>query len=429
MNCQRRMNNCYELGEHPECTRYLERVPTEHKAPRRGGRYKDNEYGGKYNAPISSNKPSSSGTKSNVRRTTQSDNTSDLEVSEKEMLPSQYNLIKREQKLYYFDEVTEEIASGVVIGKKVDYFAFRFQNKIELLPYDVIGSRLFLHGLGPQKIKAQYMQEKQARIEEERKQAEIKAKIEAQRKEAERKRVEQLAAEQEEKQRIYNYLKDKQANFFVHFTPISNLPSILNYGIIPRRELNARKIYADTPDKDRLDNRLDYSSFSIALPNYKILYSKRHSTPFQYAVLIIDTQIILDLPLSAISYLPGNAASNAIQNVENYTGFEAVKALYAPTVQIGPMMYTRDQLGIPEYYPTNPQAEVFIKAAIAPQYINSIKGEDSKQVAQIKELLIAEGVQSPLLLNNKINYNKVFFRPRIDYRYWEDKMKTSTEEI
>ncbi len=335
------------------------------------------------------------------------------QVSEEKKLPQQYNLIRREQKLYFFDEVNEEIASGVVIGKKEDYFAFLSQNEIEELPYDVIGSRLFLHRLGPQKIKEQYIQEKQARIEEERKQAELKAEMEARRKEAERKREEQRVAEQEEKKKIYKYLEDLQAFFFVHFTPISNLPSILKYGILPRSELNARKIHADTPDKDRFDNRLDYSSFSIAFPNYKVLFNKRCSTPFQYAVLIIDTQIILDLPLSAISYLPGNAASNAIQKVENYTGFEAVKALYAPSVQIGPTMYTRDQLGIPEHFSTNPQAEVFIKAAIAPQYIKSIKGEDSKQVAQIKELLIAEGVQSPLLFNNKINYNKDFYGYRL----------------
>ena len=56
MDCQHRMNNCNEWGEHPECTRYLEKVTTVHEAPRRGGRYKDDVHGGKYNASQSENR-------------------------------------------------------------------------------------------------------------------------------------------------------------------------------------------------------------------------------------------------------------------------------------------------------------------------------------------------------------------------------------
>lgn len=342
--------------------------------------------------------------------------------------PVQYNLVREGQKLYYFDEDTGEIVCGSVEQKNESFFTFAYLNKIDILPYDIIGDRLFLHRLGLKKVQEQFWQEKQAAIAEERRQAAIEAEIEAKKREAERIFKEKQAAEEKEKEIIYKYLEQREVNFLVHFTPISNLPSILKYGILPRSELNARRIHADTPDKDRLDNRLDYSSFSIAFPNYKVFFNKRCTTQYQYAVLIIDPQIILDLPLSAISYLPGNAASNKINNAENYIGIDAVKALYSPTVQIGETIYTREQMGIPDHYPTNPQAEVFIRSAIKPQYIRSIKGETSAQVAEIKELLLHEAAQSPLLLKNKINYNKDFFMPRVDHRFWKEEAKTSVEE-
>ena len=346
----------------------------------------------------------------------------------KSVLPPQYNLVREGQRLYYFDEDTGEIASGTVEQKKQTFFKFIFQNKVEYFSYDIIGVRLFLHRLGLKKVQEQFLQEKQATIAEERRQAARKAEIEAKRREAERIIKEKQAAEQKEKRSIYEFLEQREVYFFVHFTPMSNLPSILKYGILPRSELNARKIHADTPDKDRLDNRLDYSSFSIAFPNYKVFFNKRCNTQYEYVVLIIDPQIILDLPLSAISYLPGNAASNMINRVENYIGLGAVKDLYAPTVQIGGTIYTREQMGIPNHYPTNPQAEVFIKSAIEPRYIRSVKGETKAQVDEIKELLLHEAVQSPLLLNNKINYNKDFFRPRADHRFWIEEAKNSAEE-
>lgn len=156
------MNNCNEWGEHPECTRYLERSPTEHKAPRRGGRYKDNEYGGKYNAPVSDTKKvadrklhstapkrvqvaAEKGKNSNNNSSHKSDIPPDV------TLPSQYKLIKPGQRLYYRNKTTGVIESGIVVKKGPQSFSFHFEDRAVNLTYDFIGTRLFLNKRIPEK--------------------------------------------------------------------------------------------------------------------------------------------------------------------------------------------------------------------------------------------------------------------------------------
>ena len=295
----------------------------------------------------------------------------------------------------------------------------------------------------------QKRREKAAREEAERRKKETEAQQEAERKRQEeewleafhreieenwrnkkRKRAEWLAAAQleneqqlEEKKRIYDYLiNEREVKFLVHFTPDSNLKSILAHGIMTRFDLLAEEIQADTPDWERLDARTDYSSFSISFPNYRIFYSKRMNTPYTYVILIIDPQIILDLPLAAISYLPDNAASGTIRNVEEYTGLEAAKALFYEKVQVGETILTREQLTIPDWFTTNPQAEVFIRTTVPPKYIRSIITVDSDQANQIRTSLQSQKTHIP-----KVIYNKSFFRARDDYRFWTAQTNSAEE--
>lgn len=232
--------------------------------------------------------------------------------------------------------------------------------------------------------------------------------------EAEKKDLERLASEAVERKRIFDYLTtERNVQFLVHFTPVSNLPSILTRGILPRSIINREGIPADFPDEQRFDSRMDYSSFSVSFPNYRVFYSKRMTTRYTYAVLIIDPQLIMDLPLGSISYLPNNAASGSLRKVENYTGLKSVKALFTETVLIGNEEYSREQLEIPDHFATNPQAEVFIRSAVEPKYIRSVIVADYVQANQLKEDLQSLSVQIP-----RIIYNKEFYRPRVDWRFW-----------
>lgn len=273
--------------------------------------------------------------------------------------------------------------------------------------------------------------EEAARIAAERKRHEEKMlaallrEQEQQRREAaQRAALEQKERERqaEEKKRIFDYLENRNVQFLVHFTPASNLPSILSHGIMPRSALAGKGIHADTPDEQRFDFRMDYSSFSVSFPNYRVFYSKRMNTPFTYVVLIIDPQIILDLPISSISYLPDNAASGLIRNVEQHIGYEAVEALFPETVQIGKTLFTREQLCLPDHFTTNPQAEVFIHSSIEPKYIRSIITIDVEQTNRVREQLNSFSVRIP-----KVIYNREFYKPRIDWRAWSVQSDTLEE--
>lgn len=295
----------------------------------------------------------------------------------------------------------------------------------ETLNQIIVSEKNYLHAAMLEEDKRQLEEFERIAMENKRREEERLAALpreqEIQRREAERRNSERLASEKEESERqalekkqIFHYLtEERSVNFFVHFTPVSNLPSILLHGIMPRSVLSERGIHADTPDEQRFDFRMDYSSFSISFPNYRIFYSKRINTPFTYAVLIIDPQIVLDLPLRSISYLPDNAASSSIRNVEGYTGLDAVKSLFLDSVQVGNESFTREQLGLQDCYPTNPQAEVFIRSIVDPKYIRSIIAEDAEQAKQIKETMINSSEYMP-----KIFHNRGFYKYREDWRIW-----------
>lgn len=217
-----------------------------------------------------------------------------------------------------------------------------------------------------------------------------------------------------EQRRIYSYLTEKrQVKYLVHFTPLANLHSILRYGILPRTEIERRGLNAITPDATRYDYQLQYSSFSISFPNYQMFYNKRNNTIHEYVVLLIDPSIILNVPLASISYLPYNAASRFTGNVTDYTGERAAKALFQ-NVSIGEYLFDRVVLDIPPSYTTNPQAEVFIKAEIPPEYIRFIVTERQEQAIKLQEESAAWKTNG----KTQIIQDSYYFRPRPDYRFW-----------
>ncbi len=219
----------------------------------------------------------------------------------------------------------------------------------------------------------------------------------------------------EEKRQIYTFLtEEREVRHLVHFTPDSNLRSILMHGIMPRELLSENGIHADTPDGYRLDKRLDYSSFSISFPNYQIFYSKRNTTDYSYVVLLVDPKIILALPLDKISYLPQNAASSSMRKVEEYTGLAAVQALFPERMRYGNKEYSREQFNLPPNLTTNPQAEVFIGSTVRPGFIRSIITIDSAHAAKVqKDIQMIKSYSSIVLIDDS------YFTQRSDWSFWK----------
>ena len=247
-----------------------------------------------------------------------------------------------------------------------------------------------------------------------------------------RRRSEQLKenerCEKEERQKIYNYFtKERGVECFVHFTPEENIPSILQHGIIPREDLSAHRIDARCPDQSRSDNHLDYSSFSVSFPNYRVMYSKRHDMKF--VVLCIDPRIILDFPISNISYLPTNAANQSLpKEIEEYIGFSAAEGIFSETAynhKTGASCQ-RSELNIPVEFSTDPQAEVFVRATVEPSYIQKIICQDNSQGLQILDVLCEHGLEE--YWREKTFYNEAYFDMRSDYKFWKSPQRTQVQE-
>lgn len=227
--------------------------------------------------------------------------------------------------------------------------------------------------------------------------------------------------EQEEKNAVYTYLtKERKVQYFVHFTPAENLQGILDHGILSRAELKRLNLPAVTPDEERWDFCLDYSSFSISFPNYRIFYTKRINTDCRYAVLLIDPKVVLDLPYQSVSYLPENAASSKMWNIRQYRGLEAAKGLFAEELTTPNGTIKRSELKIPDHFPTNPQAEVFIGKTVPVKYISKIIVQTYGESRKLKETL-----KIPSGSDITIEADAEFFWPRVDHRFWS-KQKDDT---
>ena len=234
--------------------------------------------------------------------------------------------------------------------------------------------------------------------------------------------------ERKERQKIYNYFtKERGVEYFVHFTPEENIPSILQHGIIPREDLSAHRIDARCPDQSRSDNHLDYSSFSVSFPNYRVMYSKRDDMKF--VILCIDPRIILDFPISDISYLPTNAANQSLpKEIEEYIGFSAAEGIFSETAynhKTGASCQ-RSELNIPVEFSTDPQAEVFVRATVEPGYIQKIICQDNSQGLQILDVLCEHGLEE--YWREKTFYNEAYFDKRSDYKFWKSPQRTQVQE-
>lgn len=176
---------------------------------------------------------------------------------------------------------------------------------------------------------------------------------------------------------IFHILMKRNIKFLCHFTNIKNLESILKNGLIPRQIMDEKGISYIYSDKDRFDNKLDCSSFSISYPNHKMLYTKQNKDEENniYVIIILDAVKILLNDLEKY-YVFVNAASNLAQkhlNNDNkkLTEPQCLEKMFRKSVP------DTQNIGIDINRPdnflkcltTDPQAEILIKGVIEPANI------------------------------------------------------------
>ena len=199
---------------------------------------------------------------------------------------------------------------------------------------------------------------------------------------------------------LKHIVTSRQIDRIIHFTPIENIPSILEHGILSRQEITKKSIRFTAPDALRLDNQTDKISTSIQFPNYRMFYRKRcDDTDKRWAVILLDPSIIWELDCQFYST---NASRQIFKNPARASNLQAPEAFEK-------MFYALScRNEIPNSYPTDPQAEILVTGRISTRYINQIVFESFSDLTK-----------APYYDDAITFVNSDLFKPRQDYKFWQ----------
>lgn len=187
--------------------------------------------------------------------------------------------------------------------------------------------------------------------------------------------------------------------YLVHFTPISNLNSIIRYGLLPRKALLERGFPFDYSDEQRIDGFLNCISTSISFPNYKMFCKKRNEySDKTWAVVKIKKEVLWEHDCLFFQENAASSGSMAVPAADLYTIDAFDKMFYE----------VESRSLVQDSFTTNPQAEVMVNGSIPSRYIKGIAFESKADRALIKDV---KGLP-------EIEINKDLFSPRPDWRYW-----------
>lgn len=202
-----------------------------------------------------------------------------------------------------------------------------------------------------------------------------------------------------------NILVERQVHKLYHFTQANNLKNIFKYGLLSRCELESRGIDCFINDEYRYDECLEAICTSIEFPNYKMFYKLRCDNPdIDWVVLELDANIICDVKCAFNWTNAGDSKSYSIPLNQRMTK-SALEDLFNDKDGYP----SREDLRIPDCYPTNPQAEVLIFDIIPIDYINSVNFIDEDTLLRYKEI-VPHSIDA--IIDDEL------FRWRNDYEYW-----------
>lgn len=206
---------------------------------------------------------------------------------------------------------------------------------------------------------------------------------------------------------MQSILRERNITDLYHFTQIDNLENILRYGLLPRDCLVENAIDSVFNDDYRLDGCRDAVCTSLEFPNYKMFYTLREEDHnIDWVVIKLDANIICDLPCA---FCWENAASSSesskLLSIRNTS--EAFLSLFDNK----PGYPTRQQCSIPDYYPTNPQAEILVFSEIPLEYFTGVYFNDYPTLIKYRTIV-------PSNIPCKVKTDLFFGRK--DWRFWQD---------
>lgn len=220
---------------------------------------------------------------------------------------------------------------------------------------------------------------------------------------------EEAARKRKRTEKLRGLCEQQGIDYLFHFTRAENLASIFENGLLSRNAI-LQQSHNDPVvfnDPERLDKHEEGICLSVGYPNYRVFYRFRNRFKTNWVVILLKKDILWELDSA---FYQENAASQRmveipLEKAKEVDSFSSMFVEKFGTIQ-------RKELGIPNKFTTNPQAEVLIFDPIPLRYIHEIH---FLHHLQLNEWRKGYGSVSPVT----ILVNPSFFSPRIDYTFWQ----------
>ncbi|MHB1642827.1 MAG: DarT ssDNA thymidine ADP-ribosyltransferase family protein [Acidithiobacillus sp.] len=200
-------------------------------------------------------------------------------------------------------------------------------------------------------------------------------------------------------------VEGRAIDYVWHFTRLENLEGILTHGLLGRPRIAALGIPSSFNDEYRFDGHDDAICCSLGDPNYKMFYSLRQTNPgTEWVVLVLHASVLWE---KECAFCASNAASNPVTCIPlvQRKGVAAFNLMF----QEIPGKPPRNELGISDSCPTDPQAEVLVFGNIETKYIAGVITQSKQTEAALKE-------RYP---GFEFLYHRALFSARKDYEHWK----------
>ena len=184
-------------------------------------------------------------------------------------------------------------------------------------------------------------------------------------------------------QEIKAFARHRKVDCLVHFTRIENLPTILEHGLLDTVDLAIKDISAKTNDWHRRDNLPNAICCSISFPNYKLFYRLREEQPnSKWVVIRMKPEVLWtkDCVFCVTNAANRSVAQLNMEHLDNRKTRSAFEEMYKDKVD----QYYRKSMLIPDWYPTDPQAEILVLDPIGSDLLTEVVYE--KETSELQKL-------------------------------------------